>query len=153
LARGPALFGFTIELLRNAGWPAHLTERDGVELEAILAARHAQAIAHSHQLGRLATRAVDLDLAAFDRLAGEGSRLEEARRPQPDVEADARGADGSEHGFHVRMIAHACIDRMKHPRLLTEPGQPGASGARCARRSRRRPAGQGHPSAPRARAV
>ena len=38
---------------------------------------------------RLAGGAVEPDLAAADRIGGEAARLEEARRPQPLVDADA----------------------------------------------------------------
>src|SRR5690606_30078112 len=99
LACCAAFIGFTVELLRDAGRPACLTGPNNVDLVAVLAARQAQAVARLDRLGGFAGGAIDLDLAALDRLLGERARLVEACGPQPDGEADAGVVDGWR-GFH-----------------------------------------------------
>src|SRR6185312_10141355 len=95
LARRAAFVGLAIKRLRDARRPALLAERGDVDDERLLAAPDAHAVACVQSLRRLCRRIVAIDLAALDRLLGERARLEEARGPEPDIEAHGwRGGMG-----------------------------------------------------------
>ncbi len=87
-------FGFGIQPPRDGRRATLGRKRQHEDFEAFLAARHAQAIAGVDEPGRLRGRAADVDLAAVDRLPRKTACLEEARGPQPDVEADGSGRFG-----------------------------------------------------------
>jgi len=72
--------------------------RERLDLHEPLAAalRDAEAVAHSHRLGRLRGVVVDVHFAPRARGGGQASRLEEARGPEPLVHAE-----------RIRRICHA----------------------------------------------
>src|SRR5438067_2966073 len=82
-----ALLRFLVESRGHGCRPAHpgQTLHGDVMLERRLGDR--DAVAELERLGGLRTLAVDRDVARVDRLHRERARLEEARRPQPLVDA------------------------------------------------------------------
>ena len=70
----------------------------------------------AHRVGGLGTRSGDLDVAGRDRLAGQRPRLEEARGPQPFVEAH-RGA------FAISIVRHATCIVASTREVATVPAQ------------------------------
>src|SRR5690606_14180697 len=90
LARGNAGLGLAIQEGGTAGRSTARIERLHDHLESLLAAHDAQLIADMQRAGRFRARTADLDPAVRDRLLGQGARLEETRRPQPDIEAQVR---------------------------------------------------------------
>ena len=86
-ARFPSFFTFLVELRRNRCWPAvfrHCPDHDNV---VIRPQSNSERIANLKQLGAFRPLAVDLDFARFDRRSSKRSRFEEARGPQPFVQA------------------------------------------------------------------
>src|SRR5690606_14260373 len=71
LARQPRGVGYAIQGLRHRCRTALVREPQHRDFEHVLAARHAQGIAHPHRTRRLGPLAADLDLAGLHRLARE----------------------------------------------------------------------------------
>src|SRR5690606_29756479 len=104
LARQARRLVLAVQRLRDRCRAALVRQAQHLDLEHVLAAHNPQRIAHAHQARGLRALAVDLDLARLDRLPGQRTGAEEARRPQPDVDAHAalRGCSGSG-STHVRV--------------------------------------------------
>src|SRR6185312_11588094 len=127
------LVGPLAQRLRHAGRAALVRQRQHLDLQPLLAPADLQLVARAQRLGRLAAAAVDVDLAAVDRLLGETARLEEARGPQPHVDAYFGGWVVVQviHGWHCRRIADAIT-----PQAASCPAAPSLATARCLRRAR-----------------
>src|SRR5688500_5108006 len=93
-----------VQGLGDAGRPARVAEAAHFDLEAFLAARDLQRIADADRARGLRALATDLDLAGFDGLLRQAARPEEARGPQPDIDADA-GGRGVGRGRHGQTVA------------------------------------------------
>ena len=77
--------------------PSDPASWDAIEHEdapAFLAARDHQRVADAHAARRFRALPADIDLAGLDGVPGQRARLVEARRPQPEVEADGRSGLG-----------------------------------------------------------
>ncbi len=86
-ARFPSFFTFFVEPRRDRCWSAvfrHCPDRDDV---IIGSQSNSERIPYPKQLRAFRPLAIDLDFACFDRRRGERSRFEEARGPQPFVQA------------------------------------------------------------------
>src|SRR5690606_30851721 len=79
--------GFGIEGLGDAGGSAGIAEPEYGHFEQFGRTLDLQRLAAAQRARRLGPLAIDFDLAVLDRLARQAARLEEARRPQPEVEA------------------------------------------------------------------
>src|SRR5690606_20384720 len=77
-----------VKRLRHAGRAARVAQGEHGRLEDLAGALHAQGLAAAQRSRRLGALPVDFDLAGLDRLPGQAAGLVEARRPQPQVEAD-----------------------------------------------------------------
>ncbi len=104
-ARCDARGRFGIERARRRRGTALRRQPGDRDDAAVLAAPDRQFIADVDGPGRLRANAIDLDLAAIDRLAGEAARPEEARSPQPDVEPDARRCPGVQSAMRPRRMS------------------------------------------------
>src|SRR5690606_899856 len=80
---------FHVELAGDDGGPTPIRERAHGDDPFVGADPDRQPIADTQRPCRFDPLVVDLDLAAFDRLRGQRASLEEARGPQPLVDAYA----------------------------------------------------------------
>src|SRR6185437_11487272 len=91
LARGFARLdgrlGFAIKRLRQRGRATLVGESGYFDLEFFLATGDAQLLANAHVVGWLARRIADRHARAFNRLLRQRAGLEEARGPQPGIDA------------------------------------------------------------------
>src|SRR5581483_5279902 len=89
-ARAAAVLLFGVELLGFGCRSPALGQRDDRDLPGEFAGAYGQAIARLEDLRRLRPLAVELHLAALDRLGRDRARLEKPGRPQPLVDSNAR---------------------------------------------------------------
>src|SRR5690606_20831939 len=88
LAPGARGLVFDIQRLRHRGRAARIRQPGDLDLEELASPLHAQGVAHAHRARSLGPLAAELDLAGVDGLPGQRARPEEARGPQPQIEAD-----------------------------------------------------------------
>jgi hypothetical protein len=77
---------------KRFGWTAAFRQTFDDDVPAQLANAYDDAVVDSHHMRRLWPRIVQLDAPACHRRLREAARLEEARRPEPLVDADALAA-------------------------------------------------------------
>ena len=86
-ARLSTRFRFLVECLRHRRRPTHLAQPQNFNLKEAAIVLHLQLVAHLHFARRLHYLSVCFDSSEFTCLPGQRSRLEEARRPQPLINA------------------------------------------------------------------
>src|SRR5690606_10895397 len=115
-----------VQRLRHRRRAAIVRQPQHLDLEHVLATRHAQLVAHAHRTRRLRPLAPDLDLAGLHRLPRQAAGAEEARRPQPHVDAHAALLAGGGSGLaHARILATAACAPRTVARPPNENGRPG----------------------------
>jgi len=80
-------FGFTIESLRHCGGAAHFAEDQNFNLKFAAFVANREHVTHAHFAGGLGLDAVGMDAAEVAGPGGQSTGLEEARRPEPLVDA------------------------------------------------------------------
>jgi len=91
---GPPLHArsrFGIILLRFGRRPSPLRQAEHIELRRHAVQHQAQPVSHAQVVSRLHTLTVDVNPATANGLRGKRARLEEARTPQPFIDAVAFG--------------------------------------------------------------
>src|SRR5690606_1845839 len=99
-----ARFGrLLVERLGHLRRPAAIAQPEHRDVEQLIAAADPQGIPDAHGTRRLRALPTHLDLAVLDRVARQAARLEEPRRPEPQVQAHRAG------GFDGRSRCHRTI--------------------------------------------
>src|SRR5690606_2245601 len=134
LAPGARGLVFDIQRLRHRGRAARIRQPGDLDLEELASPLHAQGVAHAHRARSLGPLAAELDLAGVDGLPGQRARPEEARGPQPQIEADRlRRVVRLFHGAIVsaaREGAGKTPRRRENPQTLV-PNAPGVGRSRA----------------------
>jgi hypothetical protein len=87
-ARFLAGFGFGVESLGDGGGAAHLAEGEDLDVEFAAFIADVEHVSDADFAGGLGLDFVGVDAAEVARFGGEGAGLEEARGPEPFVDAD-----------------------------------------------------------------